>query len=116
MEQNLDDWIEFEEVEHNSEDWRGFQEEVSSLKWCMRCLMCVCIHVDQCVCVHYVTLICVCVLRSKNGPERYVSSWEGHMAVRLRFQLQLRSEYKKRCGLVQEARCVLSRCGRRTFS
>ena len=50
------------------------------------------------------------MVKEKSGPERYVSSWEGQMAVRLRFQLWSSSAglfaSKKRCGMVKEDRCV----------
>ena len=53
--------------------------------------------------------------KEENGPEKYVGSWKGHVAVRLRFRLRSGSaglfEDKKRCGMVEEDRCVLCNGG-----
>ena len=75
-------------VEQNWEDWHEEVEKKSSLKWYK-------------------------MVKEEAGTERYVSSWEGHMAVRLRFRLRSGSlglfEDKKRCGLMEEDRYIL--CG-----
>ena len=43
-----------------------------------------------------------------------VSSWEGHMDVRLMFRLHevkfSRAEYKKVCGMVEEDKCLIEGC------
>ena len=54
-------------------------------------------------------------VKEENGPEKYVGSWESHVAVRLRFRLRSGSaglfEDKTRCQMMQEDRCVLCNGG-----
>ena len=76
------------------QNWEDWQEEVdrkSSLKWYKK-------------------------VKEEYGPEKYVGSWEGHVAVRLKFRLRSGSaglfEDKKRCGMVEEDRCVLCNGGK----
>ena len=75
------------------QNWESWQEEVdkkSSLKWYKK-------------------------VKEENGPEKYVGSWESHVAVRLRFRLRSGSaglfEDKTRCQMMQEDRCVLCNGG-----
>ena len=51
-------------------------------------------------------------VKEENGPVRYIGSWEGQVAVQLRFQLKKGSEDKKRWGMVEEDRCVLCNGGK----
>ena len=75
------------------QNWESWQEEVdkkSSLKWYKK-------------------------VKEENGPEKYVGSWESHVAVQLRFRLRSGSaglfEDKTRCQMMQEDRCVLCNGG-----
>ena len=53
--------------------------------------------------------------RAVFGVEKYVASWEGHEAIRLRFRLWTGSagllEDKRRCRLCVDERCVLCNRG-----